>query len=221
MKKISFFLLSGVAAVAMLAAFPVYALDHISAAVTQGQPNGGLVLNVAADQVQGSKSFIEGMAQRGIDFLGNEKLTQDQRKEEFRKLLRSSYDLKTIGRFALGTYWRSASKAQQEEYQRLFEKMVVNVYANRFGEYKGQKLEVREARPEGDTDVIVTSVIIPAKGGEDIAVDWRVRSKGGQYKVIDVIVAGVSMALTQRSDFASVIQRGGGDVDALLEHLRS
>ncbi len=53
-----------------------------------------------------------------------------------------------------------------------------------------------------------------------MAVDWRVRQVGGGYKVVDILVEGVSMALTQRSDFASVIQRGGGDIEVLLEQLR-
>ena len=65
----------------------------------------------------------------------------------------------------------------------------------------------------------MNSSIIP-NGGSKIKVDWRVREKNGQMKVIDVVIEGVSMALTQRSDFSSVIQRGGGKIDVLLEHLR-
>lgn len=173
------------------------------------------------EAVAGAEKFVESMAQRGIDFLGRESLSAEQRKAEFRKLLRSSYDMATIGRFAMGPYWRSLSKPQQAEYQRLFENMIVEVYSNRFGDYKGQKLEVRNGRTENDSDVIVNSFIVPAGGGEEVQVDWRVRNRDGQYKVIDVVVAGVSMALTQRSEFASVIQRGGGDVGVLLTHLRT
>lgn len=174
------------------------------------------------DLATGAKDFVQSMAQRGIDFLSDQSLTQDKRTEHFRKLLRSSYDLRTIGRFALGSYWKVATPGQQSEYQKLFEKMVVDVYSRRFSEYKGQQLEVRGSRQESDTDVMVSSVIVPApgKGGEEVPVDWRVRKKEGQYKVIDVIVAGVSMAMTQRSEFSSVIQRGGGNVDILLQHLR-
>ena len=98
--------------------------------------------------------------------------------------------------------------------------MVVKVYSDRFKEYKGQKFEVRGARPEGEKDVIVTSFILP-EGGPEVQVDWRVRSKNGRFQVIDVIVEGVSMSVTQRSDFASVIQRGGGNVDVLLAHLQT
>ncbi|MCC7305040.1 MAG: ABC transporter substrate-binding protein [Alphaproteobacteria bacterium] len=182
------------------------------------------LVNAATAQdevVEGSKQFISSMAQKAINFLGDEKLSHAQRKEKFRQLLRANYDMKTIGRFALGTYWRTATPAQQAEYQRLFENMVVEVYSQRFADYKGQALEVQSGRTEGKSDILVNSTIVPKDGGEKIKVDWRVRKKEGQYKVIDVIVEGVSMALTQRSDFASVIQRGGGDLDVLLTHLRS
>ena len=109
---------------------------------------------------------------------------------------------------------------QKKEYLSLFKDMVIDVYSKRFEDYNGQKIEVTRSRPEGKRDVLVSS-ILKQDGGPDVRLDWRVRKKGSQYKVIDVIVEGVSMSLTQRSDFASVIQRGGGEVEALLVHLRS
>ena len=62
--------------------------------------------------------------------------------------------------------------------------------------------------------------MINQPSGSDVSVDWRVRERGGSMKILDVIVEGVSMSVTQRSDFSSVIQRGGGNVDVLLDHLR-
>jgi len=167
----------------------------------------------------GAQKFVDDMGQRAIGFLGDTKLTQNQKEQRFRTLLRDSFDMSTIGRFALGRYWRTATSAQQQEYQRLFEDMVVDVYSARFSEYKGQTLEVSETRKDGTKDSIVTSFIVPTSGSK-IRVDWRVRYKQGKYKIVDVIIEGVSMSLTQRSDFSSVIQRGGGEMQALLVHLR-
>lgn len=203
--------------IALSGALPAYAADHSDS--VSGLQQNVVMAAQHEDAVTGARNFIEGMAQKGIDFLGNEKLTQEQRREEFRKLLQANYDMKTIGRFALGTYWRSATPKQQAEYQKLFEKMIIKVYSDRFSEYKGQQLEVSGARKETETDIIVMSQVV-SQGGEPIQVDWRVRKREGRYKVIDVIVEGVSMAMTQRSDFSSVIQRGGGDVGVLLTHLR-
>lgn len=192
----------------------------VMAAPLDVAPQQTLAVSVADDaSLEGAKKFIDSMAQRGIGFLGNETLTQEQRTAEFRTLLNSSFDMATIGRFALGRYWKSATPAQQTEYQKLFKSMIVSVYSRRFSDYKGEKMDVGGAIADQNGDVLVSSSIVPPNG-QKVQVDWRVRAKGGGYKVVDIIVEGVSMALTQRSDFSSVIQSGGGDVEVLLQHLR-
>lgn len=166
-----------------------------------------------------SQAFIEDVTSRGIGFLENSELSEEDRVKEFENILTHNFDMKTIARFALGRYWRTSTPAQKKEYLKLFEDMVVNVYSRRFSDYNGGKIEVISARPQGKADAIVSSRIIPNRGSA-IKVDWRVRSKKGSLKIIDIMVEGVSMTLTQRSDFASVIQRGGGNIDVLLAHLR-
>lgn len=172
-------------------------------------------------QVQvGAQNFINSMARRALDFLGNAQQTQSQKTESFRRLLEENYDMETIGRFTLGRYWKMATPQQRTEYQHLFKKRVVEMYSQRLSEYKGQKFETISTRPEGENDTIVTSRIVPVDGAPEVGVDWRVRYKDGRYRVVDVIVEGVSMSVTQRSDFASVIQQGGGDVQVLINHLK-
>jgi phospholipid transport system substrate-binding protein len=170
-------------------------------------------------QENSAEAFISKLGDNAISFLSNSSLSQAQKEREFRTLLTRNFDMATIGRFALGKNWRSATPAQQKEYLRLFENMVVNVYAGRFNDYQGQSFDVVSSRSSGKKDVLVTSYIIP-KSGSKVQVDWRVRNKNGQNKIIDVIIEGVSMSLTQRSDFSSVIQRGGGDFNVLLAHLQ-
>ena len=169
---------------------------------------------------QQAQKFIEELGDTAISFLASGNLSDNQRISEFDKLLNKDFDMKTIARFAMGRYWRSASEAQKSEYLKLFPEMVIDVYASRFGEYNGETFEVVSHRVDGKSDFLVNSVVKGLSGGAPLKIDWRVRNKDGRMKVIDVIVEGVSMSLTQRSDFASVIQRGGGDVEALLKHLR-
>lgn len=183
--------------------------------------HSGAIIHVSSNDkiVEGAENFIIGVTRRGIGFLSDEGMSESDKREAFKKLLGDSFDTKTIGRFSLGRYWRTATAAEQKEYLRLFDKMIVDVYASRFNEYSGERVEVRSADFMGKKDALVTSYIVPDSGPE-VRVDWRVRYKDGRYKIVDVIVEGVSMAVTQRSDFASVIQRGGGKVEVLLEHLR-
>jgi phospholipid transport system substrate-binding protein len=189
-------------------------------------------LNIAAaskgeaikDLVQtglGAQNFIDSMGKRAIDFLADEELSIDEKQQSFRRLLEDSFDMNTIGRFSLGRYWRVSTKQQQDEYLSLFRERVIEIYSQRFEEYKGQGFETRGYRSDNPKDTIVHSFIIPKETGAEIQVDWRVRYKNGRYKVVDVIVEGVSMSVTQRSDFSSVIQRGGGNIESLLAHLRS
>ena len=143
-----------------------------SGAAKAGQsPN---VLNVAAQPDalgQGALDFVKSTAEKGLTFLSNPSSSHEQKKKEFKRLLDNSFDLETIGRFALGRYWNAASPAEQKEYQALFRKMVVEVYANRFNDYKGQKFEARTFRSIGNNDTLVTSYIVPSDGGTNVQVD--------------------------------------------------
>lgn len=180
------------------------------------------VMVVSDAEGEQAKATIDKMGQRAIEFLGNPSLSQSQKEKQFRALLDDYFDMPTIGRFTLGKNWKDATDAQRSEYQKLFEDLVVKIYAGRFNDYQGQGFSVDSCRGAGSKeDMLVTSYITPANGSK-IKVDWRVRDKSdnGQYKVIDVIIEGVSMTQTQRADFSSVISRGGGKMEALLDHLR-
>lgn len=163
-----------------------------------------------------AENFIRDLGTEAIAALEATKGDEIARNEAFKRILNRDFNMDVIARFSLGRYWGVATPAEQKEYTALFKKMVVDVYSNRFSEYSGQKFEVIGNKPAGRKDVVVNSRIVPENGGVPVKVDWRVR--GG--KIIDVIVEGVSMSVTQRSEFASVIQRGGGNVSALIDHLK-
>jgi phospholipid transport system substrate-binding protein len=171
---------------------------------------------------ESAQAFIENLSNEGLAFLANSKLSLEQKKKRFKKLLDDKFDIKTIGQFALGVHWRNVSDSEKDEYLGLFEKMVVNVYARRFNEYQGQKFEITDSSRRGKRDHIVSSRILPPEGksGPKVKVDWRLREKNGTLKVIDISVEGISMIMTQRDDFSAVIQKGQGDIEFLLTELR-
>jgi len=220
-KSILALMLCGAAVIAPAQITQVKAAGFLTESILYVPGRTFVQVNASQNDVrqEGARKFIESMANRGIGFLSNPGVTREEQVAEFRGLLKDSFDMDTIGRFALGTYWRSASETQRDQYLKLFQKRVINSYAERFSEYSGQVLEVRDSRPEGRRDILVRSAILDNNGPE-VSVDWRARYENGSYKVIDIVVEGVSMALTQRSDFASVIQRGGGDIGVLIAHLK-
>ena len=163
------------------------------------------------------KALVEDLGARAIKSLtGN--VPRPERETRFRGLLREGFDVPQIGRFVLGRYWRQASPEQQVQYLDLFEKFIVQAYAARFAEYSGEQFRVVSERPDGG-ETLVTSEIFKA-GNPSTKVDWRVAKGDAGVKIVDVVVEGVSMAVTQRSEFAAVIQRNGGSIDALLSALR-
>ncbi len=164
-------------------------------------------------------AFVTDLADRAITRLTAKELNQAARNAEFRKLLVSNFDVPAIGRFVLGRYWREANDAQRAEYMKLFEDLLVITYGNRFAEYGGEKLKVQQGRDLGGGEILVGSEVIRPVGAP-VKVDWRIRKSGDNLKIIDVIIEGVSMAVTQRDDYAAAIQRGGGKIDALLASLR-
>ena len=167
-----------------------------------------------------ARAFIKQMTENALNFLSDETLTNAQKREHFQTLLETSFDIPTIGKYALGQYWRTATAEQKQKYQELFKRNIIDLYASRFSDYNGQIIETTDFRPHGKKDIMVKSHILdPKNTNVKIDIEWRVRFKNGEYRIIDVYVENVSMAINQRSDYRAVIQRGGGSVDVLINHL--
>ena len=184
--------------------------------------SGFLVLvsvEVARALPEEAAAFIKELGTEAIATLGDPALSEERRVTEFRRLLFEGFDIRTIGRFALGRYWRRATKEQRAEYEALFGEFIVSTYASRLSRYSSETLHVQGARGDGEDDAIVRSEIRHVDW-PPVDVDWRVRRSSSEYKIIDVIIEGLSMAITQRDEFASVIQRSGGEVEGLLVELR-
>ena len=167
-----------------------------------------------------AERFIANLGDQTVKILQEPDLTLDGATTKFRELFSSNFDIPTIGRFVLGRYWRSASTSQQREFLELFRELIVETYARRFSEYSGQSFRVDGSREVSDRDVMVSTAIINPDGAVIATIDWRVRERDGRQQIIDVVVEQISMGVTQRSDFDAVIQRGGGNIDVLLDALR-
>ena len=183
--------------------------------------SGGFGISVKADAVEdGSRQFIQVMADQVIQSLTANGLTQAERVKRFRVLFNDSFAVKSIGRFILGRYWRKANDDEKKEYLSLFEDLMVISYADRFGGYAGEALKLKNARIENKTTVTVFSEVKRPGGAKPIHVDWRVGTNGTIYKVLDVVVEGVSMSSTMRSDFRSIIRQKNGKISGLIDELK-
>jgi len=163
-------------------------------------------------------AFMNKLWDRAVEVL-NSKTDPAIREARFRDLFHKDFDCPGIARFVLGRYWRTASKEEQQEFVKLFEDYVVFVYATRLSNFGGEALKVSGSRSDGDGVIVSTDVIHPG-AAPPMKIDWRLVADNGTYKISDVIVEGISMMVTQRSEFASVVQRNGGQVRGLIAMMR-
>jgi phospholipid transport system substrate-binding protein len=178
----------------------------------------------ADTHLEASTDFIRSLADRAITTLTTEGITTESRRSKFRDLFREGFAINGIARFVLGRYWRGASEVDRTEYLALFEDVIVTTWADRFSEYSGQKFTVQDAvnapsAHQAERVAIVRSTFF-TDPTTPVRIDWRVASRGDIYKITDVSVEGISMANTQRDEFASVIRKNGGELSPLLEILR-
>jgi len=173
----------------------------------------------AADE---PSAFIQNLGDQAIQILQNKQLGQKDREAQFSKLFTEGFDVAEIGRFVLGRYWNVASPDQQQQYQKLFATYVVAVYANRFSQYSGEKFTVAGSQPTPDGASVASQIIRP-NGGPPINIVWKIAKEAGSFKIRDVVAENLSMTVTQRAEFASVVERGGGGaagIDALNNTLK-
>ncbi len=166
---------------------------------------------------QDARAFVSTLGTEAIQVLGPS-VSAAQRLARFRELFRNDFDVPGIGQFVLGRYWRTATPQEQQDFLGLFQEYIVRAYSTRLAEYGGEPFRVTGSRPNG-AETVVSSEIIRTNGSR-IAVDWYLIDRGASHKITDVYVGGVSMKVTQRDEFASVIQRNGGQVGALIAQLR-
>jgi phospholipid transport system substrate-binding protein len=179
---------------------------------------GALASAIPAAAAADPAAVISNLGSRALEVLGKD-APQSQRVARFRELLREDFDVPEISRFVLGRYWNVATEEQRVEFVKLFEEYIALAYSTRLAEYTGETLKVTGSRPDADGAVVSSQILRPA-GAAPVKVDWRLIGRNGVYKISDVSVDGISMAVTQRSEFASVIQHNGGQVQGLITMLR-
>ena len=163
--------------------------------------------------------LIEWLGQQAITALSQRSVSLEEREAALRTLLRKGFNLDFIGRFVLGATWRRATAEQRADYLDLFSEYLVKTYAKRLGGYSGETFVVLKTTVTGKKRDVIVKTRIDRPSGPPLKAAWRVRRFDDQDKIIDVSVEGVSMAVTQRQEFASVTRRSG--LEGLLQILRA
>ncbi len=179
-----------------------------------------LSLSAARADLDTAKVFVQDTANETLAFLNNKDVPIDTKKKEFEAIIDKNFNLKTIAKFVLARHWKQADEADRDEFISLFKTSMSSTYVNRFDEYQVDHIEVYDARDESDGGIMVQSKVSRPEG-QDVRVDWKVFEKDGQFRVYDVLLDGISMSISLRSEYAAVIQKGGGHLSHLNGVLRA
>jgi phospholipid transport system substrate-binding protein len=180
----------------------------------------GLMFETArpASASDSAKEFVSTLADKALT-IAKSGASPAENRAEFSKLLDAYFDMRGIAQFLAGRYWRPASESDQEAYFKAFHASIVNTYTSRFGDYSGQELQVTSSREDGRFILVSSEIVAPSGQTQPIKVDWRLLSTESTFKVIDVVIEGVSMSVTQRQEYTALIQSKGGKLAALTEAL--
>ena len=179
----------------------------------------------AQDNADGAAAYIEDVGDAAVAKLADPGLDAAERRHALNTLSTEHFAVRDINRFVLARYWRTATEGEKQAFQDAFVRTLARHFAPLFEGASEDAFEiVRAQQTSGQDDLLsVVTRIDPPEGASDatgtIPVTWRLRPRDGSYRIVDVVVENVSMAITLRSDYTSAIQNEGGDVGRLVERI--
>jgi phospholipid transport system substrate-binding protein len=172
-----------------------------------------------------AEAAVRSLAGQIWQSLGSTDLDEQARVDAIAAMLEDATDVQLLSRLVLARYWQRLDDEQKDRYETLFRDVVMRSFASRLNQYakdaRGpleERFTIISSAPAGKQDVLVRSRVRPVSG-EPLAVDWRLRGSDGGPVIIDVIIQGVSLLVSQRSEFAAVIERS--DMEGLLAELEA
>ena len=180
-------------------------------------------LNVAGDAAEppaSASAFVTELARKAPLFMSSRTLSSVERQRHLEGLLEEYFDMPWIARFVLGKYWQGASDADRQIFTGVLRDVLARTYSDRFTRYSRESFSVTSQRDLDEKNTVVYSNVGDPVLGEQAKVEWRVVRRGG-YRIIDVTVAGASMARVMHDDFGSYLQRNDGNLANLIKELQA
>ena len=166
------------------------------------------------------ENFISELVNEAISKLSNKDLSKEEKISFIENIALNNVDINALGLYTLGEIRKTASQDNIDKYQKAFEKYFLKTLSSRLSEYSENKFEILSAEKKSSTYTIVKSKIIKNEGQPEIKIDWRVYTKNAANPLIrDLIVEGLSLARTQKEEFASILNSNKNDINILISKL--
>jgi len=166
--------------------------------------------------------FLSQLQDEAASRLGDASVSAQEKEDHFRKLFKQNFDLPAIGSFVIGRYWRGAAQEEQKEFLGVFEDAMVQRFLPLLAENSSERFQIGNVTPDRANErIVLIATRIDRSEGEPYNVTWRVRESDGTFKILDIVAEGVSMAITLRSEYGTVLKNNGGKLPPLTEALRA
>ena len=166
------------------------------------------------------QEFVNELVNDAINKLSDKNLTNEEKSKYIEKIALENVDIKALSLYTLGELRKSSEKKDLKNYQIAFEKYFLKSLTSRLSDYSSSKFEVTDFEKKSVNYTIVNSKVTPGEGDPQIKIDWRIYTKQKDKPLIrDLIVEGLSLARTQKEEFASILSSNNGDINILIEKL--
>ena len=166
------------------------------------------------------KDFVDELVNDAISKLADKSLNKQEKKIFIEEIALENVDINALGLYTLGELRKSSNDEDISSYQESFEKYFLKSLTSRLTDYTSSKFEVLSADKKSSNYTIVSSIVMPKDGGPEIKIDWRIYTKNPDKPLIrDLIVEGLSLARTQKEEFASILSSNNNDIQILIEKL--
>ena len=168
------------------------------------------------------KNFVEELVNDAIGKLSSTNLSKEEKIKFIEQIALDNVDIKALGLYTLGELRKSSEKKDIENYQLAFEKYFLKSLTSRLSDYSSSKFEVIDAEQKSSNYTIIKTKILPKDGSPEIKIDWRIYTKNPEKPLIrDLIVEGLSLARTQKEEFASILNSNNNDINILISKLKN
>jgi len=164
--------------------------------------------------------FVVGIERRAVTILDNRAVPPITRERDFSDVLGQALDLRAIGRFTLGPYWRTMAPVERKQFLDALDPYLMSVYWSHLQTVNGDRFSIIGERSLDPTTTLVKTEVIRPYGGT-VHLDWTISTRTGHDGIIDLKIDGVSQALSERAQFQDLIARSGGSLLPLLDRMNA
>ena len=165
--------------------------------------------------------FVQSTVNRASEILSQD-LTKEEKIEKLKIIAEETVDIKGIGFYTLGGARKNLNDVDKKKYTKLFKKYFLKSFSSRLAEYTNPEIDVQNKKILNENYTIVNSVLKETNERPEIKIDWRIYTKNPKNPLIrDLIIEGLSLARTQKEEFASILSSNNGDINSLFKTLEN